>query len=129
MRTLLLVLLSALRGPQLATGQTYVPFSANVTGGGNSATFSNAIGGDGVTFDHGLVIGDTYEIIYEVTGYTGGGLYVATGGGGSTDPSRTANGTYTEEKQAIGNSLFYIVANSAGTSATVRVLSLRRIRR
>jgi hypothetical protein len=125
----LLLLTSARLGPQLATGQTYAPFSANVVGGANSAAFTAAGPGDGASYNHELTLGRFYEITYEVSGYAGGGLYVATGGGGSDLPSRTANGIYTDQKQALGNSILYIVANTPGTTATVTIRSLRLMRR
>ena len=113
-------------GTEIVAGQTYTANSAGVTGAVNGASFAAAANGANASFAAGLVVGEHYEITYTVSGLTSGAVYVDLGGA-SDAVVRTANGTYTERKQVVGNTQFYVGAAAANTTASVTVSSIRQI--
>lgn len=115
-------------GVELVTGQTWTTGSGNTAiSGPDLVVFSNANQGSVASAAFPISTGKNYQIVYTVTGLTGGPVGVDAGGA-SASPSIFANGTYSMVIAAAGgNAVIYTAARASGTTASVRVLSVREV--
>jgi hypothetical protein len=85
--------------------------NTGVTISGGVTHFAN-VSSWGLIRDIGIITSKKYIVTFTISNYVSGSVYAGVGSG-ANGTSRTANGTYTEEITASGNSYFYLYGNGA----------------
>lgn len=114
-----------LNGSFLDSSVWNLPAEWSISGG--IATANNASSGADkyMTQTAPIVAGKAYQVTYTILNRTQGGARILVGNSGTTTV-RFANGTYTENVVAVGNTTLYVVANSGfvGSIDNVSVVQL-----
>jgi hypothetical protein len=91
-----------------------------------SVTFTSAGAGTAyASIFTGATVGNTYDVSFTVSGYSGGGVDVVVGFG-TLKTYVSANGTYSRKSVCAGNAALYVYCQAA-TTATVVVNSIKQV--
>jgi hypothetical protein len=118
-------------GPELitngefATATDWTLQNAGSTISGGKLNQVSVPNGQNVYQTTGIVVGNTYKVVMTISGYSSGGVRALLGSTGYTT-TRSANGTFSVEGVAAGNTTFYIQA-SGTTTLSIDNVSVKQV--